>query len=73
MNNYYGDYNRVFDKLYFNWLLIVEIFSILFTFGVVKILLYCYLGTQKFYWIVSRWADEMDLKEKKFYVIQFQI
>ena len=49
MNNYYGEIITEYLTNYMCFIVLsVEIFSILFTFGVVKVLLYCYLWTRQF-------------------------
>ena len=72
MNNYYGEIITEYLTNYMCFIVLsVEIFSILFTFGVVK--KYCctvICGHSSFYWIVSRWADENGFERKRNFMIQ---
>ena len=72
MNNYYGEIITEYLTNYMCFIVLsVEIFSILFTFGVVKnIVVLLFVDTVVFYWIVSRWADENGFERKRNFMIQ---
>ena len=65
------NYNRVFDKLYVFYCVVSG--NLLHTFllsGVVKVLLYCYLWTRQFYWIVSSWFGKNGFERERSFMIQ---
>ena len=60
------NYNRVFDKLYVFFVLSVEIFSILFTFGVVKsVVVLLFVDTAIFIGLLVVGMVKMDLRGKE--------
>ena len=66
MNNYYREIITEYLTNYMCFIVLsVEIFSILFTFEVVKVLLYCYLWTRQFYWIVSSWFGKNGFERER--------
>ena len=72
MNNYYGEIITEYLTNYMCFIVLsVEIFSILFTFGVVKsVVVLLFVDTAIFYWIVSSWFGKNGFERERSFMIQ---